>query len=94
MIVRLAKKIATGIAKMLVPSPQRLAGMAAGKVQELANGSDKFAAFARYSRMADEALDACRFLRDIAEDGKIDDTERDRIAEKLTPLFARLTEII
>ncbi len=91
MIVR---KCIEKIAKMLVPKPQRLAKMAAGKVQELANGSDKFAAFARYSRMADEALDVCRFLRDIAEDGRIDDVERDRIAQKLTPLFSRLVEMI
>ena len=44
--------------------------------------------------MADEALEVCRFLNDIAEDGKIDDTERDKIAERLTPLFARLVEMI
>ena len=94
MIVRLAKKIAKKTAKLLMPSPSRLAKMAASKVQELANGSDKFAAFAKYSVMADEALDVCRFLRDIAEDGKIDDMERDKIAEKLTPLFSRLTEMI
>ena len=91
MIVR---KCIEKIAKMIMPKPSRLARMAASKVQELANGSDKFAAFARYSRMADEALDVCRFLRDIAEDGRIDDIERDRIAEKLTPLFERLTEMI
>ena len=84
----------TKIAKMLIPSPSRLAKMAAGKVQEIANGSDKFAAVARYSVMADEALEICRFLKDIAEDGKIDDTERDKIAERLTPLFARLVEMI
>lgn len=94
MIAKIAQKIAKTAAKMLMPSPSRLAKMAASKVQELANGSDKFAAFARYSRMADEALDVCRFLRDIAEDGKIDDTERDRIAERLTPLFERLVEMI
>lgn len=91
MIVR---KCIEKIAKMIMPKPSRLAKMAAGKVQELANGSDKFSAFAKYSVMADEALDVCRFLRDIAEDGRIDDTERDRIAEKLTPLFSRLTEMI
>ena len=84
----------TKIAKMLIPSPSRLAKMAAGKVQEIANGSDKFAAAAKYSVMADEALEVCRFLNDIAEDGKIDDTERDKIAERLTPLFARLVEMI
>lgn len=91
MIVR---KLVEKVGKLLMPKPQRLAKMAAGKVQELANGSDKFAAAAKYSVMADEALDVCRFLRDIAEDGRIDDTERDRIAEKLTPLFARLVEMI
>lgn len=82
------------IAKMLMPKPSRLARMAASKVQELANGSDKFAAVAKYSVMADEALEVCRFLNDIAEDGKIDDTERDKIAERLTPLFARLVEMV
>ena len=82
------------LAKMLMPSPSRLAGMAAGKVQELANGSDRFAAFSRYSVMADEVLDICRFLRDVAEDGKIDDAERDRIAERLTPLFKCLMEML
>lgn len=82
------------IAKMLIPSPSRLAKMAASKVQDIANGSDKFAAVAKYSVMADEALEICRFLQDIAEDGKIDDTERDKIAERLTPLFARLVEVI
>lgn len=84
----------TRMAKLLMPSPERLAGMAAGKVQELANSSEKFAAFARYSQISDEALDICRFLRDVAEDGRIDDTERDRIAERLTPLFRRLVEMI
>lgn len=84
----------TKIAKMLIPSPSRLAKMAAGKVQELANGSDKFAAAAKYSVMADEALEVCRFLSDIAADGRVDDTERDKIAERLTPLFARLVEMI
>lgn len=91
MIVR---KLVEKVGKLLMPKAQRLAKMAAGKVQEMANGSDKFAAFAKYSRMADEALDVCRFLRDIAEDGRIDDMERDRIAERLTPLFARLVEVI
>lgn len=90
----MARKMIEKIVKMLMPSPSRLAKMAAGKVQELANGSDKFAAFAKYSRVSDEALDVCRFLRDIAEDGRIDDMERDRIAEKLTPLFERLVEMI
>ena len=94
MIKQIATKIARKTARILMPSPQRLAKMAAGKVQELANGSDKFAAFSRYSRMADEALDVCRFLRDIAEDGRIDDVEREKIAEKLTPLFERLVEMI
>lgn len=90
MMVRIAQKIA----KMLMPKPSRLAKMAASKVQELANGSDKFAAAAKYSVMADEALEICRFLKDIAEDGRIDDTERDKIAERLTPLFERLVEVI
>lgn len=90
----MARKMIEKIVKMLMPKPARLAKMAASKVQELANGSDKFAAAAKYSVMADEALEVCRFLRDIAEDGKIDDTERDKIAERLTPLFARLVEVI
>lgn len=94
MIVKIVQNIAKKTAKMLMPSPSSLAAMAAGKVQEMANGSDKFAAFARYSVMADEALDVCRFLRDIAEDGRIDDIEREKIAERLTPLFARLVEMI
>lgn len=90
----MAREMIAKIAKMLMPSPSRLAKMAAGKVQELANGSDKFAAAAKYSVMADEALEICRFLRDIAEDGRIDDMERDKIAERLTPLFERLVEAI
>lgn len=90
----IARKIVEKIAKMLMPKPARLAKMAASKVQEIANGSDKFAAAAKYSVMADEALEICRFLKGIAEDGKIDDVERDKIAERLTPLFARLVEMI
>lgn len=90
----IARKIVEKIAKMLMPKPARLAKMAASKVQEIANGSDKFAAAAKYSVMADEVLEVCRFLKGIAEDGKIDDIERDKIAERLTPLFARLVEVI
>lgn len=90
----MARKMIEKIVRMLMPKPARLAKMAASKVQELANGSDKFAAAAKYSVMADEALEICRFLKGIAEDGKIDDTERDKIAERLTPLFARLVEVI
>lgn len=90
----MARKMIEKIVKMLMPKPSRLAKMAASKVQELANGSDKFATAAKYSVMADEALEICRFLKDIAEDGRIDDTERDKIAERLTPLFERLVEVI
>ena len=82
------------IAKMLMPSPERLAKMAASKVQEIANSSDVLTVAAKYSAMADETMDVCRFITDIVRDGKIDDAERDRIAERLTPLFARLAEMI
>lgn len=82
------------IAKMLMPSPGNLAGIAAKKIQQAINDSGKEEEIAKYGSLADEATEIQKFVTSILKDGRIDDLEAAEIKEKLTPLFKKLCEII
>lgn len=88
------RKLARKIAKTLMPRPEKLAEIAAKKIQLAINGSGKEEQIAKYGSLADEATEIQKFVTSILKDGKIDDLETDGIKQKLTPLFTKLCEII
>lgn len=82
------------LAKMLMPRPEKLAEIAAKKIQLAVNGSGKEEQIAKYGSLADEATEIQKFVTSILKDGKIDDLEADGIKQKLSPLFGKLCEMI
>lgn len=80
--------------KLFLPSAETLAGFAADAVQKLVNESGKADVIGRYGSMADSATDVQKWITSTLSDGKIDDAEKDAIAEKLTPLFKTITEAL
>ena len=79
--------------KMLMPSPQKLANMAAERIQKAVNESDKAAAIAKCASIASYATDIQKFVSDTLMDGKISDEEVKKVEEKLVPLFEKVVEL-
>ena len=73
--------------KMLMPSPQKLARMAAEKIKDTVNESNKADTIAKCANIAASVTDIQKFVSDTLIDGKVSDEETKRIEEKLIPLF-------
>ena len=82
------------IAMWFMPSSTKLASMAAAKIQEAVNSTDKESTIAKYAGMADKAVEVQQYVTSLLLDGRIDDLERDDIADKLKPLIDKLMELI
>lgn len=80
--------------KMFMPSDKKLAQYAADAIAKAVNRSDKEALIAKYATMANKATEIQSFVVELLVDGKIDETEKNEITEKLMPLFAKLRELI
>ena len=81
------------IIKMLMPSPQKLANMAAERIQKAVNESNKAEMIAKCANIAASATDIQKFVSDTLIDGKVSDDETKRIEEKLIPLFEKAVEL-
>lgn len=79
--------------KMLMPSPQKLANMAARKIQNAVNESDKAEMIAKCASIASYATDIQKFIADTLLDGKVSDEETKKVEEKLVPLFEKVVEL-
>lgn len=81
-------EILTAVAKKLCPSSKRIAKNAAKKVQKSYNGIDA-SKRVKVSEYANKAMAIGKYgeeLRQMIDDGNIDDIERDRLAEIFTPI--------
>lgn len=88
------RKLARKIAKTLMPKPEKLAEIAAKKIQLAINGSGKEEQIAKYGSLADEATEIQKFVTSVLRDGKVDDLEADEVKSRLVPLFTKLCEMI
>ena len=79
--------------KMLMPSPQKLARMAAEKIKDTVNESGKTDTIARCAGIAASVADIQKFVSDTLIDGKISDDEAKQVEEKLVPLFKKVAEL-
>lgn len=82
------------ILKLLIPSGKKLAGYAADGIQRCINSSQKEAEIAKWSQLADKCSDVQKKITTWLIDGKIDELERDEIAEELAPLFEKIRDMI
>ena len=83
-------------AKKLCPSSKTIAAAAASKAQKGYNGIDKEKRelISRYADKADAFTEQAKKLRQMIADGKIDDLERDQLAEMLEPLIENAKELV
>ena len=73
--------------KLFMPSPQKLAKMAAERIQKAVNESNKAETIAKCASIASYATDIQKFISDTLIDGKISDEETKQVEDKLVPLF-------
>lgn len=82
------------ILKLFIPKPATLANYSAKTIQQAINGSGKEELIAKYSNLASKATDVQKYVTSILKDGKIDDIERDDIANKLEPLMKVILDML
>ena len=77
-----------------MPKPAAIAEMAAEVIAKTINESDKGELIAKYDSYAIKLTELQTFIVKLLEDGKIDDSEKAKIAEMLTPIMEKITENI
>ena len=77
-----------------MPKPATIAQMAAEVIAKTINESNKAELIAKYDSYAVKLTELQTFIVKLLEDGKIDDSEKAKIAEMLTPIATKITEAI
>ena len=80
--------------KWFMPKPATIANMAAEAIAKVINESNKTELIAKYDSYAIKLTELQTFIVKLLEDGKIDDAEKAKIAEMLTPIATKITEAI
>lgn len=84
--------------KMLIslfaPSPKKIATMAADKIQNIVNKSDKQNQIAKFAEISQKATEIQIKLNKWFEDGKLDDIETKEIAAEIEPMIERIYNLI
>lgn len=80
--------------KWLMPKPRAIAEMAAEAIAKAINESNKADLIAKYDSYAVKLTELQTFIVKLLEDGKIDDAEKAKIADMLTPIMEKITEKI
>lgn len=81
---------------MFLPGAKRLAKYEAEKIQSTVNRSSvgREVVVGRYASLARETTETAAMLSKMLEDGKIDDDERDTIAQLLEPLNEKILALV
>ena len=80
--------------KLFIPKPDKIAKIAADAIANAINTSDKTELIKQYDAYAVKLTQLQTFIVKLFEDGKIDDAEKAKIAEMLTPIMEKITEKI
>lgn len=82
------------LVKLFIPKPAKIADIAAEAIAKAINESNKAELIAKYDSYAIKLTELQTFIVKLLEDGKIDDSEKAKIAEMLTPIMEKITENI
>ena len=82
------------IAKLFLPSLEKLADIASTKIADTINTSEKQDLIAKYASMALDLTSVQEFISNVLKDGTISEDEKKQIASKLEPLFKYLIDQI
>lgn len=80
--------------KLFMPKPATLAEMAAEAIAKAINESEKTELIAKYDSYAIKLTELQTFITKLLEDGKIDDAEKAKMTDMLTPIMEKITEKI
>ena len=80
--------------KLFIPKPKALANMTAEAIAKVINESNKTDIIKQYDGYAIKLTEIQTFITKLLEDGKIDDAEKAKIADMLTPIMEKITEAI
>ena len=80
--------------KLFIPKPAKIAEIAAEAIAKAINDSNKTDIIKQYDGYAVKLTELQTFIVKLLEDGKIDDAEKAKIAEMLTPIATKITEAI
>lgn len=87
-------RILSGLLKLFLPTPSKMAELAAERIADSVNRSELKDNVAKYASMTKKATETADWLAGILQDGTIDEMERDELAKVLLPLFERVVELI
>ena len=77
-----------------MPNSATLANMAAEAIAKAINDSNKTDIIKQYDGYAIKLTELQTFIVKLLEDGKIDDSEKAKIAEMLEPIMTKITDKI
>ena len=80
--------------KIFLPSSKKLADMAAEKIYEAVNGSNKEEQIANMAKYIDPLSTLTTKLVNLLKDGKLDEEEKKEISEALEPFIEKLIKIL
>ena len=80
--------------KLFIPKPAKIAEIAAEAIAKAINESNKTELIAKYDSYAIKLTELQTFIVKLLEDGKIDDAEKAKIADMLTPIMEKIMEKI
>ena len=80
--------------KIFLPSSKKLADMAAEKIYEAVNGSNKEEQIANMARYIDPLSTLTTKLVNLLKDGKLNEEEKKEISESLEPFIDKLLKML
>lgn len=80
--------------KLFMPNPKTIANMASDAIAKAINESNKTELIKQYDGYAVKLTELQTFIVKLLEDGKIDEDEKAKIADMLTPIMEKILERI
>lgn len=87
-------KMIKSLLKIFLPSSKKLADMAAEKIYEAVNGSNKEEQIANMAKYIDPLSTLTTKLVNKLHDGKLDEAEKKEISEALQPFIEKLLKML
>ena len=87
-------KMIKSLLKIFLPSSKKLADMAAEKLYEAVNGSNKEEQIANMAKYIDPLSTLTTKLVNLLKDGKLDEAEKKEISESLEPFIDKLLKML
>ena len=89
------KKLMKKFVKLFIPSSDKIAGYASERIAlAINNQTEREDQIVKYAKLLDQFTDYQKFVTQILIDGKISDSEKELIKEKIKPLVEYVVEMI